>query len=297
MSSSTRRAVALLHADRDPVVGDIDQGGTRLEQEEAAAVGGLGRHERVCQRAGARGIRLAAGDPPALGDRHRGQVAVPAAGSPDAEHGAVRNLPAGLGEDRTGVEVALQQTYEREIPLREPGEVAEATCRVARAWQRYGLPTGDLVEERGGRAALGGAWAPLHLVSYSLVRRRSNGFPPSPAVAGRSPIQKRGPGPRPAARSPGFASVQRSSERQPHPMHSVSPALSRSSSAMRASMREAQVLERRDQSVRVGVWPEGRRELSRDLRQGEADALREDDQGDAAQHAAVVAAMARPRPQ
>ena len=36
-------------------------------------------------------------------------------------------------------------------------------------------------------------------------------------------------------------------------MHSVSPSLSRSSSAMRSSIRDLQVAERRDQSRRVGA--------------------------------------------
>jgi hypothetical protein len=40
-------------------------------------------------------------------------------------------------------------------------------------------------------------------------------------------------------------------------MHSVSPAFSRSSSAIRSSIRAVHVLERRDQSRRVGARPGG----------------------------------------
>ena len=53
-----------------------------------------------------------------------------------------------------------------------------------------------------------------------------------------------GPPSRPA-RSPGLANRQRSSERQPQPMHSVRPAFSRSSSAMRSSIRADHWRERR----------------------------------------------------
>ena len=74
---------------------------------------------------------------------------------------------------------------------------------------------------------------------------------------GRSPIQYRGPGPERAARSPGFASRRRSSERQPHPMHSVSPCFSRSNSAIRSSSREVHALDSRAQSRRVGAAPPG----------------------------------------
>ncbi len=69
----------------------------------------------------------------------------------------------------------------------------------------------------------------------------------------RPPSQYRGPGPRLAARSPGLASLQRSSDRQPQPMHSVRLPLRRSSSAMRASILAVHVLESRAQSRRVGA--------------------------------------------
>ena len=73
------------------------------------------------------------------------------------------------------------------------------------------------------------------------------------AGSGASPTQNLGPGPRAAARSPGLARRQRLSERQPQPMHSVRPTLSRSSSAIRASMRVDHVLLSRDQSRFVGA--------------------------------------------
>ena len=72
-------------------------------------------------------------------------------------------------------------------------------------------------------------------------------------LAGVSPIQYRGPDPRRAARSSGLASLQRSSERQPQPMHSVSPRFRRCSSAIRPSILDAHVAESRDQSRRVGA--------------------------------------------
>src|SRR5262245_28892817 len=46
------------------------------------------------------------------------------------------------------------------------------------------------------------------------------------------PSQYRGPGPRRPARSAGFASSHLSIDRHPHPMHCVSPALRRCSSAI-----------------------------------------------------------------
>jgi hypothetical protein len=64
-------------------------------------------------------------------------------------------------------------------------------------------------------------------------------------------------------------------------MHSVSPARSRSSSAIRSSTREVQLAESRDQ-------------LRLDLVQSEPDPLREDDEGDSAKHGTGVAAVARP---
>ena len=77
-------------------------------------------------------------------------------------------------------------------------------------------------------------------------------------------------------------------------MHSVRPAFSRSSSAIRSSIRALQLLDRRDQSRRVGA--RSRRqlgELGADLVERQADALGEDDEGDPAQHRARIAAVAR----
>ena len=78
-------------------------------------------------------------------------------------------------------------------------------------------------------------------------------------------------------------------------MHSVSPARSRSSSAIRSSMREVQLAESRDQSRRLGAWSPGSLfSSSLDLVQGEPDPLREDDEGDSAKHGTGVAAVSRP---
>ena len=100
-----------------------------------------------------------------------------------------------------------------------------------------------------------------------------------------------------AARSSGLASWQRSSERHPQPMHSVSPSLRRSSSAIRSSIRDVHVAESRDQSRRVGAWW-GRKlgELAADLLERQPDALGEDDEGDPAQHRPRVATVARTCP-
>ena len=135
---------------------------------------------------------------------------------------------------------------------------------------------------------------------------RARGKPPGPPargpargrraayrVSGRSPIQYRGPGPRPAALSPGFASWQRSRERHPHPMHSVSPALRRSSSAMRSSIRDDQpARELRPVTASGGAVRRELGELVADLLEGQADALREHDEGDAAEHGSREAAVA-----
>jgi len=51
-----------------------------------------------------------------------------------------------------------------------------------------------------------------------------------------------------------LASLQRSSDRQPQPMHSVRPILSRSSSAMRSSMRALHPRDRRDWSRLSRGW-------------------------------------------
>jgi hypothetical protein len=68
-----------------------------------------------------------------------------------------------------------------------------------------------------------------------------------------SPIQYRGPGPSRLARSPGLANWQSRSDKQPQPMHRVRPARSRSSSAMRSSIRLVQLEESFAQSARSGT--------------------------------------------
>ena len=69
--------------------------------------------------------------------------------------------------------------------------------------------------------------------------------------------QYRGPGPLPPARSAGFASSHLSIERHPHPMHCVSPALRRLSSAILWSIRFVHLPERRAQSRLVGMRSAG----------------------------------------
>ena len=71
-------------------------------------------------------------------------------------------------------------------------------------------------------------------------------------------------------------------------MHSVSPALRRSSSAIRSSIRAVQVLESRDQS-RAGRRPVGGSLASSDadLLEREADPLGEDDERDPPEHRAT----------
>ena len=177
--------------------------------------------------------------------------------------------------------------------LGEPPQAA-AVHRGDRGDARAHRPRGGaLARGRGGeqalRACAGGG-------DRHRARSRRGCAAPGPrprARAGRR-SSSAGPGPSCAARSPGFASWQRSSDRQPQPMHSVRPALNRSSSAMRSSMRAVQPLDRRDQSRRVGRAVRRQLgELRADLVEREADALREDDERDPAQHRARVAAVAR----
>jgi glyoxylase-like metal-dependent hydrolase (beta-lactamase superfamily II) len=79
-------------------------------------------------------------------------------------------------------------------------------------------------------------------------------------------------------------------------MHSVSPSLRRSSSAIRSSIREVHPAESRDQSRRVGVMGRKLRELVADLVERQPDALCKDDEGDPAEHRPGIAPVARARP-
>ena len=98
------------------------------------------------------------------------------------------------------------------------------------------------------------------------------------------PIQYRGPEPNLATRSPGLASLQRSNDRHPHPMHWVSPCLRRSSSAMRSLMRLLQFPESLAQSALSGT-----RFLKR-----QPDLLSKYDERDPAENRARVARWPRP---
>ena len=69
-------------------------------------------------------------------------------------------------------------------------------------------------------------------------------------------------------------------------MHSVRPDLSRSSSAMRSSIRADHVLESRDQSRRVGARSGGSLASLTDLVEAQAHPLGEDDEGNSAQDGA-----------
>ncbi|SEI16366.1 hypothetical protein RTCCBAU85039_5422 [Rhizobium tibeticum] len=71
------------------------------------------------------------------------------------------------------------------------------------------------------------------------------------------PSQYLGPGPLRPATSAGFARLHRSIDKQPQPMHSVSPDRRRCNSAMRWSMRIAHSPDSRDQSRRDGTWSAG----------------------------------------
>lgn len=77
------------------------------------------------------------------------------------------------------------------------------------------------------------------------------------AVMATHPSQYLGPGPLRPAISAGFARLQRSIDRQPQPMHSVSPDLRRCNSAMRWSMRLVHRPDKRDQSRRDGTRSAG----------------------------------------
>ena len=75
-------------------------------------------------------------------------------------------------------------------------------------------------------------------------------------------------------------------------MHSVSPALRRCSSAIRWSIRLVHSPERRAQSpTRRDAIGRELGELRADLLERQPDPLREDDEGDPAQHRARIAAM------
>ena len=79
-------------------------------------------------------------------------------------------------------------------------------------------------------------------------------------------------------------------------MHSVRPSLSRSSSAIRSSMRALQLRDSRAQSRRLGRAV-GRQlgQLDADLVERQTHALREHDESDPPQYLPLIAAMARAR--
>ena len=119
-------------------------------------------------------------------------------------------------------------------------------------------------------------------------RRARAGRPPSSAARGRGR----------AALSSGFASLQRSSDRQPQPMHSVRPAFRRSSSSMRSSIRARPACSTAATS-RGGSerGPAGSfAELGADLVEREPDPLREDDERDPPQHGPRDSGGGRSRP-
>ena len=93
--------------------------------------------------------------------------------------------------------------------------------------------------------------------------------------------------------SRGLEMAHRFRDRQPQPMQESSPSRSRSRAAICSSSRDRQCLVIRCQSARVGVRPWGRRsELGADLLQAEADVAGGSDEGEAAQHAPLVPALA-----
>ena len=80
-------------------------------------------------------------------------------------------------------------------------------------------------------------------------------------------------------------------------MHCVSPALSRSSSAMRSSTRRVQPADSFAQSAAFRHAVVGQlRELDADFLERQADLLRKHDEGDAAEDRARIAAVAGPGP-
>ena len=152
-----------------------------------------------------------------------------------------------------------------------------STASAARGAELFG----ELVDALAGAARAGPGRARPRALSVS-------------APAGGRRSSSAGPGRGAAARSPGLASRQRSSDRQPQPMHSVSPASRRSSSAMRSSIRAAPAA-RQPRPV-AARRARGRRAAWRaraDLVERQPDALGEDDERDPAQHRARVAAVAR----
>ena len=124
-----------------------------------------------------------------------------------------------------------------------------------------------------------------------LVRRMPGGS--RPAWGRRPSSADPAPNGRAIARVGELAAIQ---ERQPQPMHSVRPARSRSSSAIRSSIREVQPLES-PTSPAVGGPVAGQLvELLLDLVQGEPDPLGEDDEGDPPKRGAGIAAVTRAGP-
>ena len=114
-----------------------------------------------------------------------------------------------------------------------------------------------------------------------------------PRAEGVSPIQNRGPGPARPTRSPGFARWHCCNDRHPQPMHCVSPARSRCSSAICSSTRLVHADESFAQSARSGTRFCGKlRQLRADFLQRQADFLGEDDEGDAPEDRARITAVA-----
>jgi hypothetical protein len=94
-----------------------------------------------------------------------------------------------------------------------------------------------------------------------------------------------------------LAKRQCSSERQPQPMHLMSPPFIRSRCAIRASIRAAHPVESLAQSSPSGAWSNGEfGQLSGNLVEGEADSLGKDQEGDAAKHCSRVTAMSGSSP-
>ena len=103
-----------------------------------------------------------------------------------------------------------------------------------------------------------------------------------------------GPGPCRALRSPGLDNWQRSSDRQPQLMQPVRPAFSRSSSAMRASMRRLQLPDSFAQSSACGTRvPRQLLQRHAHFIERQTHALGKHDEGDATDHRAQIAPVAR----
>lgn len=86
------------------------------------------------------------------------------------------------------------------------------------------IPMSSIVNIReGGSSGIGFATARRPIEDgyrVAIVARRARAAGHSISVGGLSPSQRRAPGPLRPARSSGFVSLQRFSDRQPQPMHS-----------------------------------------------------------------------------